>query len=127
MDVKENVKNTDTWLRGLLILLFGLIFYVAFWIIWLLVIFQFVYKLITGDLNNEVAKVCGSLTEYVLQILRYVTFRSEFRPFPFNPWPGKSEESEASPAEDEGPVEDKDSEIQETAPESSPDDKKDSS
>ncbi|HSR63323.1 MAG TPA: DUF4389 domain-containing protein [Gammaproteobacteria bacterium] len=119
MDVKENVKNTDTWLRGLLILLFGCIFYVAFWIIWLLVIFQFVYKLITGNLNNEVAKVCGNLTDYVLQILRYVTFRSEFRPFPFNPWPGKSDESDTvSPVEE--------SEVQETTPEPSPDDDKDS-
>lgn len=127
MDVKENVKNTDTWIRGLLILLFGCIFYVAFWIIWLLVIFQFVYKLITGDLNKEVGKVCGSLTEYVLQILRYVTFRSEFRPFPFSPWPGKSGESETGPVEDEGTVEDEGSEIQEVAPEPSPDDEKDSS
>ena len=95
MDVKENVKNTDTWLRGLLILLFGGIFYVAFWIIWLLVIFQFGFKLITGRLNGEVGKVCNNLTQYVMQILHYVTFQSEYRPFPFNPWPEGTDAAES--------------------------------
>ena len=45
MSVKEHAKNVDTWLRGLFILVFGVIFYFLYIIIWLLVIFQFFTRL----------------------------------------------------------------------------------
>jgi hypothetical protein len=87
-NVKENVKNVDTWLRGLFIIIFGVIFYFLIGIIWLLVIFQFVTKVITGKLNEQLEKFSSGLTQYALQILDYVTFQSETRPFPFSPYPG---------------------------------------
>ena len=88
MNVKENAKNVDTWIRGLFIIIFAVIFYVLFWIIWLLVIFQFFTKVITGSLNNNLAGFSKGLTQYALKILEYVTFQSEQRPFPFSPWSG---------------------------------------
>jgi len=87
-NVKENVKNVDTWLRGLFIIIFGVIFYFLIGIIWLLVIFQFITKVITGKLNDQLEKFSSGLTQYALQILDYVTFQSETRPFPFSPYPG---------------------------------------
>ena len=90
MDVKENVKNVDTWMRGLFIIIFGVIFYVLIGIIWLLVIFQFLTKVITGKLNEQLEKFSTGLTQYTQQILDYVTFQSEVRPFPFSPLPGSS-------------------------------------
>lgn len=99
MDVKENVKNVDTWLRGLFIIIFGVIFYFLIGIIWLLVIFQFFTKVITGKLNEQLEKFSGGLTQYALQILDYVTFQSETRPFPFSPLPGS--EAAATPASTE--------------------------
>ena len=90
-DVKENVKNVDTWLRGLFILIFAVFFYFLCGIIWLLVLVQFIFKITTGSLNAQLEQFSGSLVQYALQILNYVTFRSEERPFPFSPWPsGKS-------------------------------------
>lgn len=102
MDVKENIKNVDTWMRGLFIVIFGIIFYVLFWIIWLLVIFQFVTKVVTGGLNKHLENFSGGLTDYALQILQYVTFQSEQRPFPFSPWPGTEK---TAPAGEETSVE----------------------
>ena len=87
MDVKENVRNVDTWMRGLFIVIFGVIFYFLIGIVWLLVIFQFITKVVTGSLNVQVEKFSSSLTQFVLQILNYVTFQSEERPFPFSPLP----------------------------------------
>lgn len=87
MDIKENVRNVDTWMRGLFILIFGVIFYFLIGIIWLLVIFQFITKVITGGLNDQLAKFSTGLTQYALQVLNYVTFQSEERPFPFSPYP----------------------------------------
>lgn len=90
MDVKENVRNVDTWMRGLFIIIFAVIFYFLVGIIWLLVIFQFLTKVITGNLNQHLDNFSVGLTEYTLQILNYVTFRSNDRPFPFSPLPGSS-------------------------------------
>ena len=87
MDIKENAKNVDVWTRGLFILIYGVIFYFLFSLIWLVVIFQFLMKLITTELNEQLLDFSDSLTKYVSQILLYITFKSEERPFPFSPWP----------------------------------------
>ncbi len=87
MDIKNNAKNTDTWLRGLFILIFGVIFYFLYGLIWLLVIFQFVTKVITGELNRNLEQFSTKMTSYAMQILNYITFQSEERPFPFSPFP----------------------------------------
>ena len=86
MNVKENVKNPDVWIRGLFIVVFGVILYFVFAVIWLLVIFQFVTKVLTGNLNQHLANFSVGLVRYAFQILNYITFQSEERPFPFSPW-----------------------------------------
>lgn len=93
-NVKENVKNVDVWIRGLFIIIFGVIFYFLYGIIWLLVVFQFFTKVITGNLNDNLSKFSGGLTSYAMQILNYITFQSEVRPFPFSPWPGDKSSAE---------------------------------
>lgn len=87
MSVKDNVKNPDTWLRGLFILVFGVILYFAVILVWLVAVFQFVTKLLTGDLNRQVADFNGGLLRYISLILGYITFQSDDKPFPFSPWP----------------------------------------
>lgn len=91
MDIKENAKNIDVWTRGLFIIIYGIIFYFLFALIWLVVIFQFIMKLITSELNEQILDFSDSLNQYVSQILLYITFKSEERPFPFSPWPGSDE------------------------------------
>lgn len=88
MSVKENAKNVDVWIRGLFIVIFGVILYFLFGIIWLLVVFQFFTKVVTGNLNDHLSEFSKGLTRYAFQILSYITFQSEERPFPFSPWPG---------------------------------------
>jgi hypothetical protein len=92
MDIKDHAKNTDTWLRGFFILVFGVIFYFLYIIIWLLVIFQFLTKVLTGELNSNLEQLSMKMTSYALQILNYITYQSEERPYPFSPFPeGNSE------------------------------------
>ena len=97
MTVKENVKNPDVWLRGLFILIFGVILYLAVILVWLVVVFQFVTKLLTGDLNRQVADFNGGLLRYISLILGYITFQSDDKPFPFSPWPEQAA-AETAPA-----------------------------
>ena len=96
--VKEHAKDVDTWIRGLFIIVFGVILYFVFGIIWLLVIFQFITKVITGGLNKQLSDFSGGLTQYAMQILLYITFQSEERPFPFSPWPGTGSSGDSTSA-----------------------------
>jgi len=91
MNVKENVKNVDVWIRGLFIVVFGVIFYFLLIIISLVVIFQFVMRILTGNLNQNIFTLSEGLCLYAFQILNYVTFRSEERPYPFSAWPKGSQ------------------------------------
>ena len=96
MDIKVNAKNTDTWLKGFFILIFGVIFYFLYGLIWLLIIFQFATKVITGGLNSNLEQFSTKMTYYAMQILNYITFQSEERPFPFSPF--SENDSEATPS-----------------------------
>lgn len=83
MNAKENFTNINTWIRGLFIILFGIVFYIAYgWIVWLLVLFQFVTKLLTGKPNEQLLEMTPKVTEYAYDILRYVTFQTDTKPWP---------------------------------------------
>ena len=69
MDIKQNITNRDVWLRGLFIVIFGVILYFAFILVWLLVVFQFVSKVVTGNLNRQLADFSSGLLRYISQIL----------------------------------------------------------
>jgi len=104
MDFKDNARNTDTWLRGFFILVFGVIFYFLYILIWLLVIFQFVTKVLTGELNRNLELFSTKMTSYALQILNYITYQSEERPFPFRPFPEGNVEGLRPDAETKAPI-----------------------
>ena len=86
-EVKQNVKNVDTWLRGLFIIVFGIIFYALYAVLWVVILLQFFTKVLTGTLNAQISGFSVGLTNYAFQILNYMTFQSEERPWPFSPWP----------------------------------------
>lgn len=99
MSTKENLTNTDTWLRVAFIILFGIVFYIAFgWLIWLLVLFQVVTKLLTGGVNPQLLEMSPKVTGYANSILRYVTFQTDQKP-----WPLDKKPSTRSPEDDPVP------------------------
>ncbi len=87
-DLKTHLSNRATWLRALFMLLFVVIFNLAGLVLGVAVLFQFVHTLITGRPNARVGVFGDSLGRYVYQILRYLTYNTEDRPFPFADWPG---------------------------------------
>ncbi len=87
MNINENVKNPDVWTRGLFVVLFGIIYYLLFFLVVLIAVFQFLMRLFTARFNDELLAFSDSLAEYVSQILRYITFKSDDRPYPFSSWP----------------------------------------
>lgn len=85
--IKERVWSLDIWLRGLFTFLFMLVFGILYWMILGIMLFQFGSRLLTGDINQRLLDLSESLTLYTFQVVEYLTFNSEDKPFPFSSFP----------------------------------------
>ncbi len=101
MNIKENASRVDTWIRGFFILVFAIIFYVVWSVIGLLVLIQFFTKVITGNLNSELMDFSKKLTDYASEILLFVSFQENIKPFPFSSTPDSPAEKVDDSSEDE--------------------------
>lgn len=86
-EIKQKLLNKETWLRGLFMLLFIVISGVARFIIAVVVLFQFFSVLVSGKTNAQLLQLGQNLSTYIYQITLFLTFNSEWRPFPFGDWP----------------------------------------
>lgn len=86
-EITQKLLNKETWLRGLFMLLFVFISGVARFVIAVVVLFQFFSVLFTGKTNEQLLLLGQNLSTYIYQITLFLTFNSEWRPFPFGAWP----------------------------------------
>jgi len=87
----ENITNGKTWLRGIFMFLFVLIYSVTEVIVFFAVFLQFLFILFTGKQNTRLRELGEGLAVFVYQIMNYWTYNSEEKPFPFAKWPGSDE------------------------------------
>jgi hypothetical protein len=83
----SNVKARSTWLRGLYMLLFAVIYGVAKFVCAAIILLQFVLLVLTGRPNEQLRQFSGKLAAFMYEILLFLTFNSEAKPYPFGPWP----------------------------------------
>ncbi|MBT3425406.1 MAG: DUF4389 domain-containing protein [Gammaproteobacteria bacterium] len=85
--VKQSMTNTSTWTRGLYMVLFAFIYSLTEAVVVFICLFQFIFSLARGETNDRLLSFSKEICEFMLQILQYETFNTEYKPFPFNPWP----------------------------------------
>jgi len=61
--------------------------YLTQFIVAAVVIAQCIFTLINGTPNQQLLSFGDSLSRYVQEILRYATFNTDQRPFPFSEFP----------------------------------------
>ena len=86
-DIKDNIKKQSTWMRGLYMVLFTIFSRIAEVVLFTIVLFQFILKLLTGDTNERLRKLGQGLSTYIYQILQFLSFNSDIHPYPFGAWP----------------------------------------
>ncbi len=86
-DVEIHIKQPSTWKRGGFILLLSLFYQMAAAVLFLIILFQFGSKLITGDTNAQLRQLSRSLTTYIAQIFAFMTYNRNDKPYPFGEWP----------------------------------------
>jgi len=88
MTMKNHLKTRSTWLRLFFMFVVMLLYSVSRVVVGVVILLQFFWVLFTGETNNSLEKLGQSLATYTYQIIRYLTFNTEERPFPFDlDWP----------------------------------------
>lgn len=81
------VKDKGTWKRILFMVLFVFIYGVAEVVVTAVVVLQVLFRLFTGNTNERLLTFGRQVSDYIYQILMFMTFNSEEKPFPFSSWP----------------------------------------
>ena len=79
--------DRHTWRRLVYTLLFVIAFNVAEVVLWAITAIQFLFKLLTGEPNQQLRGFGQSLGTFVYDVILFLTFQSDEKPFPFAPWP----------------------------------------
>jgi hypothetical protein len=66
---------------------FAIAFNVAEVVLWAITAVQFLFKLFTGVANQQLRGFGQSLGTFMYDVILFLTFRSDEKPFPFAPWP----------------------------------------
>jgi len=96
-DLKKNIKSGHIWLRLVYMILFAFVLQVAVAVLWVVVIIQFLFKLLSGKANFKLAQFADSLVKYITQSFEFECFISEEKPFPFMDFPESDIEPEPEP------------------------------
>ena len=99
--LSENLTDREHWLRLLIMLIFVLIYGVAELVVAAVILFQVGSMLITGGRNGRADDLGQRLATYVYEVIRFLTYTSDERPFPFGPWPDGPPKAEPLPPTDE--------------------------
>ncbi len=86
--LEQNLKRRSTWIRLLFMAVFVALYMITRIVFGAVVIFQFLWVLFTAETNKQLTDLGQSLATYTYQIMRYLSFNSEDKPFPFSlEWP----------------------------------------
>lgn len=67
--------------------LFLIVYRIVDIVVMLLALCQWLYTLITGDANESLSRFARGLGMYVKQMIDYISYNAEQKPYPFSDWP----------------------------------------
>jgi len=86
--IEENLKSRATWKRLLFMVISSILVWLASLVGMVVVVLGFLMVLFTGEVNRELRGVGQSLATYIYENIRFLTFNTDDKPFPFGgEWP----------------------------------------
>ena len=86
-ELRANMTRRATWQRLLFMILFGVIYTLAELVLVAVVLFQFGFVLITTTRNDRLLDFGARLSFFLYQVLLFITYAKDDKPFPFSNWP----------------------------------------
>ena len=85
MNLKENISNLSIWVRLLWMGVYLAILYIlCFPALMVIILFQFSSFLLTGNINQNLNKGAKYVAKYITDIIMYLSYVSEEKPYPLN-------------------------------------------
>ena len=92
--MKKNYPVKKRLIKGLFVLLFSFAFSICRFLIGIIALVQFFFDLISGDPSIRLCKFSAKLNDYVSEIIAFVTYQSDIKPFPFSDFPNNGLKNE---------------------------------
>ncbi|WP_281246243.1 DUF4389 domain-containing protein [Nitrosomonas marina] len=89
---EKSLQKNEILVRGLFMLFFTVIYSISKFLIIGVMLFQFGTILMTEKPNEQILKFSNGLSAYIYQIIQFLSFNSEQRPFPFSKWPNGTQQ-----------------------------------
>ena len=87
-DLERNIKSRSTWLRFFFMIILAVLYALSRLVVTAVVVIQFFNVLIQGEKNEGLLTFGRSLAIYSFEVVDYLTFNREEKPFPFDSkWP----------------------------------------
>ena len=83
----SHIRSAQLWIRVAYMLGFLLLLSFVRIILLLVIGGQFLMLLLTGSDNKNLRNFGQSLASWIFQIMQFLTFNSNSKPFPFDDWP----------------------------------------
>lgn len=77
----------NIWVRGLYMLLFVLFYSVAEFVLMVVVVVQFGYRVLNNENHPRILALGAAIALYIYLVLRFLSFNSDEMPYPFSDWP----------------------------------------
>ena len=89
--IKANMLSTTFWIRVVFMLIFALVLWALWLAVIVIIVVQTVIVLITGEINEQLQKLGAIAAIYLSQVVSFMVFATEDKPFPFSPFPGDTD------------------------------------
>jgi cytoskeletal protein RodZ len=84
---KEKGDHSEIFSRIFYTVLFCFIGWVTLWVFTFVVLIQFGFLLITGQVNKNLKGFNKEIGLFLYDMIKYLSFQSDIKPFPFRDWP----------------------------------------
>jgi hypothetical protein len=85
--IKHLVSDPAAWIRLVPMFLYAAALYLTLGVIAFVVAIQFLFRLLTGSVNARLSDFGGQLAAYAQQVVVFLTYHGEDKPYPFASWP----------------------------------------
>lgn len=86
-EIETNGREKLGIARALYILLYLIIGRFISMVLFVIAITQYIYYWLTGEPNEKILHFTEGLSEYAKQLVSYVGFNTDEKPWPFGDWP----------------------------------------
>ena len=86
-EIETNEREKPGLARALYILLYLIIGRFISMVLFVIAITQYIYSWLTGEPNDKILYFTEGLAEYTKQLVSYVGFNTDEKPWPLGDWP----------------------------------------